>query len=212
MICSLCNQRKVKRACPALGHQICPVCCGTKRLTEIRCPSDCVYLASAREHPPAVAVRQQQHDVAFIVQFTRDFNKRQTELFFLVSTFLVRYPAPDLQPLIDEDMAQAAGALAGTYETASRGVIYEHRPASLPAERLLTALKPILAEAGKGGGTPFERDAAAVLRRFEEAVRGLQPAGPDNRRAFLDLLGRVIRKDGPSQAPAEPETDGLIVP
>ncbi len=53
MTCPLCSQRKARRACPALGHQICAVCCGTKRLTQIPCPSDCVYLASAREHPPA---------------------------------------------------------------------------------------------------------------------------------------------------------------
>ena len=38
MLCSLCGQRRAKRACPALGQQIWPVCCATKRLVEIRCP------------------------------------------------------------------------------------------------------------------------------------------------------------------------------
>jgi hypothetical protein len=212
MICPLCGQRKARRACPALGHEICATCCGTKRLTQIRCPSDCVYLASAREHPPAVAVRQQQHDVALLIQVTRDFSQRQTQLFLLVGTVLNRYPAPDLQPLIDDDLAQAAAALAATYETASRGVIYEHRPASLPAERLLGALKPVLADAGQGGGTPFERDAATVLRRVGEAIAEIESAEPENRRAFLDLLGRVLRKDGPAQPPSAPESPGLIVP
>src|SRR5262245_27935296 len=60
--CPLCGERRARRACPALGKLICAVCCGTKRLVEIRCPSDCSYLASAREHPAAVVVRQQQHD------------------------------------------------------------------------------------------------------------------------------------------------------
>ena len=46
--------------------QICAVCCGTKRLVQISCPSDCPYLASAREHPPAVLVRQQQHDLGLL--------------------------------------------------------------------------------------------------------------------------------------------------
>ena len=58
-----------------------------------------------------------------------------------------------------------------TLETASRGLIYDHRPASVLAERLATTLKPVLAEAGQGAGSSFERDAAVVLRRLEEAVR-----------------------------------------
>jgi hypothetical protein len=119
---------------------------------EIACPSDCTWLASAREHPPAVSVRQQQHDVSRLVHFVRDFSQRQSQLFFLIGAFLRTYQAPELQPLHDGDVAEAAAALAATFETAARGVIYEHRPASLPAERLTTALKPLLAEAGKGAG------------------------------------------------------------
>src|SRR5262249_49364549 len=85
-------------------------------------------------------------------------------------------------------------ALASTYETAVRGVIYDHRPASLPAERLLAALKPMVAEAGKGGGSVFERDAAIVLRRLGDAAKAARSADEPNRRAFLDLLRRVVRR------------------
>ena len=213
MICSLCGQRKARRACPALGRQICAVCCGTKRLTEIRCPSDCPYLATAREHPPAVSVRLQQRDLGLVVQFMRDFNQRQSQLFLLTSTFLVRYPSPDLQPLIDDDVVEAAAALASTYETAARGVIYEHRPPSLPAERLLAALKPVLIEAGQPGGAAFDRDAAVVLRRLEEAVGDVRAIDPANRRAFLELLGRVIRKtSGGAESAKDEESPRLIVP
>ena len=134
MLCPLCGTRRARRGCPALGHQICAVCCGTKRLVQIACPSDCAWLASAREHPPAVVVRQQQHDVGVLLQVMRDFNERQSQLFLLISTFLVRYEAPELQPLIDDDVAEAMAALAATFETSARGVIYEHRPASLPAD------------------------------------------------------------------------------
>ena len=87
-------------------------------------------------------------------------------------------------------------ALAATYETASRGVIYEHRPASLPAQRLVTALRPVLAEAGQGGSV-FERDAAVVMRRIEHAVADVRASDQLNRRAYLDLLGRVIVKKDP---------------
>jgi hypothetical protein len=191
------------------------VCCGTKRLIEIQCPSDCAWLASAREHPPAVAVRQQQHDMGLVMQFMRDFSRRQSQLFLLVTTFLVRYQAPELQRPADQDIIEAMGALASTFETASRGVIYEHRPASSAAGHLMSALKPVLAEAGHGGGTPFERDAVVVLRRVAESVTGARDREPGNARAFLDLLGRVIRAtDGEGrQETAPPEdTPRLIVP
>ena len=207
--CPLCETRRARRGCPALGKQICPVCCGTKRLIQIDCPSDCAWLASAREHPPAVVVRQHQRDVGLLAQFMRDFSHRQSQLFFLVSTFLAQYRTPELQPIIDDDVTEAAAALAGTFETAARGVIYEHRPASLPAERLLSALKPLLVDAGKGAGSAFERDAAVALRRVEDAVRGIRAQAPENRRAFLELLGRVI-SEPPTAEP--PEAPRLIVP
>lgn len=211
MVCSLCGTRRARRGCPALGKQICAVCCGTKRLVQISCPSDCTWLLSAREHPPATVVRQQQRDVGLLVRFMRDFSERQSQLFFLIATFLARYEAPELQAPLDADVSEAMGSLAATFETASRGLIYDHRPASVLAERLTAALKPVLAEAGQGAGSAFERDAAAVLRRVEEAVSDVRATDQANRRAFLDLLGRVITKPGgSSDEPEDPPR--LIVP
>jgi hypothetical protein len=209
MTCRLCGKRPARRACPALGHDICSVCCGTKRLVEIRCPPDCPYLVSARDHPPAAAVRQHQRDVAFVVEVVRGLNDRQSRIFLLVAAFLARYKAPELQPLVDDDVAEAAAALAATFETASRGVIYEHQAASPPAERLLAALHGALEEAGREQGAAFERDCAAVLRRVQETVAGLHTREPGHRRAFLEILDRIIRKE-----PDAPAADGprLIVP
>ena len=149
VVCSLCGTRRARRGCPALDKQICSVCCGTKRLVQISCPSDCTWLASAREHPPATVVRQQQRDVGLLGRFMRDLTQGQSELFFLIAAFLAGYQAPELHAPMDDDVAEAIGALAATFETASRGLIYEHRPASVLAERLTTALKPVLAEAGR---------------------------------------------------------------
>jgi hypothetical protein len=195
---------------------ICSVCCGTKRLVEVRCPADCTYLASAREHPPAALVRQRQRDLGLLAHFMRDLNEAQSQLFFLLSTYLHRYEPGDLQPLIDDDVADAAASLAATAETAARGLIYDHRPASFSGDRVAAALKPLLAEAGKDGGTAFERDAAVVLRRIEEAARGVRRLDPSNKRAFVDLLGRLTRKrdDEPSgvTASADPGPPRLIVP
>src|SRR3982751_5717464 len=111
VICPLCETRRGRRGCPALGTQICAVCCGTKRLAEIACPADCAYLATAREHPPAVAVRQQQRDIDLLAHGLRDLSERQSQLFFLISQFLQRYEPPELQRLVDEDVVDAVTAL-----------------------------------------------------------------------------------------------------
>ena len=200
VLCPLCGQRKARRNCPALGQQICAVCCGTKRLVEIQCPETCPYLSAAREHPPAATLRRRQADVGAIIRAMQDLNDRQSQLFLLAASFLVNYEPPALQGVVDDDVTEAMGALAGTFETASRGVIYEHRPASLPAERLANALKPLLNEA-RGQGAGFDRDAAVVCRRIEAAAREAAQDSADNRRAFLDLLGRVISRE---QAEAPP--------
>ena len=103
-------------------------------------------------------------------------------------------------------------ALSSTFETAVRGVIYEHRAASAPANRLASALKSAI-EGARPSTTPSDRDAAVVLRRIEQAARELRTLDPSGR-AFLDLLARTIKRpDGDSGAGATP-SDGprLIVP
>jgi hypothetical protein len=200
-----------------VGQQICAVCCGTKRLVEIACPADCPYLATAREHPSAASVRRERQDVDLLLHRLRDLSEQQSQLFFLIGAFLLQYEPPEFQPLVDADVAEAAAALAGTFETAARGVIYEHRPAALPAERLTTALKALIADVAKEAGTQrgsiFERDAAVVLRRVEEGARETEPAAP-SRRGFVDLLGRVLRDPrapAAGGAPDRPESR-LILP
>ena len=215
MTCSLCGLRKARRHCPALGHLICAVCCGSKRLKEIRCPTDCAYLATAREHPPAVVLRQQQHDLGLLLQFLRDLNERQSKLFVLVAGVILRHEPLELQALVDDDVRAAASALAATFETAARGVIYEHRPEALAAGRLLGEIKGALTEAGENSGTSFERDAAVVLRRIEAAAaQAAREIGSDagDRRRFLDLLGRTLAPEGVTADQPPSVKQSLIVP
>ena len=127
MVCPVCNHRKAKRTCPALGKQICTVCCGTKRLTEIACPDTCVYLTSARHHPPAVVQRQQELDRAMVLPLLQGLSERQARVFLMIAALMSRHQPEALQQLLDADIAQAAEALAATIETAGRGILYEHR-------------------------------------------------------------------------------------
>ena len=84
------------------------------------------------------------------MHLVRDFNQRQSQIFFLTAAFIVRYQPPELHPLVDEDVAEAAAALAATFETSARGVIYEHPATTAAGGRLAAALRPLLAEAGQG--------------------------------------------------------------
>ena len=116
MQCPLCRQRPARRACPAVGAQICPVCCGTKRLVEIDCPSSCGYLAAAQSHPAAVVRRQQQHDLTFLTALLKGLAPGQKEIAWAVLGFVARFNADPLLRLADEDVADMASSLSATLE------------------------------------------------------------------------------------------------
>ncbi|HXE81450.1 MAG TPA: hypothetical protein VNK41_11900 [Vicinamibacterales bacterium] len=215
MTCFSCGQRKARRACPALGRDICAICCGTKRLVEIRCPDTCTYLQSARQHPAAVVKKQTERDFAALAPTMRELTERQQRIaVLLLGTVAAEAAIEALDRLEDEDVVAAARALAGTLETALRGVIYEHRPSSGPALRLWTAWKGLVGELARGGGPSVERDAAAALRGIERGV----PAGTKlleaDRRAYVNLVRRMIRPapTDPADAAPEPAGSSLILP
>jgi hypothetical protein len=210
MLCPVCHQRKAKRACPALGQQICTVCCGTKRLVEIACPSDCGYLSTARIHPPAVVQRQQELDRAMLLPLLQGLSERQARLFLMLATVTTRHQPDPLQKLTDEDIAQAAGALAATLETAAKGIVYEHQPASLVAARLMFELKGVVDEVVKNAGSALERDAAITLRRIEHAAKLTVAATPDTNE-FQQLLARVLAPPPGAEEPEAPAAASSII-
>jgi len=48
--CTVCKSKKGKRNCPALVDVICPQCCGSNKMKEIDCPSDCFYLGKSKKY------------------------------------------------------------------------------------------------------------------------------------------------------------------
>ena len=218
MTCPLCRQRKARRTCPALGEQICAVCCGTKRLVEIHCPETCPYLASAREHPPAVVQREQQRDVSALMHTMRDVTDRQQQLMFLLLGIARRYEGDPLQSLVDADVVEAARSLASTLETANRGVIYEHQPATMAAQRLVTDWKALFKDVGsrEGGEELVKRDGPVALRAIEHGAAELGRVLPGGDRAYLQLVARMLRprpgEADVAQTPDPPKPSGLILP
>lgn len=132
MMCPSCGARKGRRNCPALNASICPTCCGTKRLGEIRCPDSCTWLASSREHPAAVVRKQQEHDVALLLPSLRNLTERQYQLFFLFQTLIARHRETVLR---DADVAEATRAFAASLEeSVRRGTIGADGPQPAPSE------------------------------------------------------------------------------
>lgn len=129
----------------------------------------------------------------------------QLQLFFLMHSYFLR-PEPEGQPrIVDAEVADAAGALAATFETASRGLVFEHQPSTPAGRRMAGELRGILQQAGRGGGSRFETEVADVLRAIE---RGSTQAG-EHPRAYLDLVARIL---GDTAGPARPDVPRIVLP
>jgi hypothetical protein len=212
MVCPVCQQRKGRRECPALAQTICPVCCGTKRLTEIQCPSGCVYLASAREHPAAVVRRRQERDLAVLLPTIRNLTERQHQLFLLFHSVIARHKPTGFARLQDDDVADAAAALAATLETSARGVIYEHAAQTLPGQRLASELKGLLAEVREQGTSVYDHEAAVALRAVEEGARETRKnLGGDS--PYLEIMGRLLQQHAQTsqRTGAQPDTRPTLI-
>jgi hypothetical protein len=201
--------------CPALGQRICSVCCATKRLVEINCPDDCPHLSSAREHPAAQVKRQQERDVAVLMPSIRHLTERQHQLFLLFHSAIARHTPQGFTRLVDEDIEQAAAALAATLETAARGVIYEHSASSLPAQRLVTDLTALLGEIREKGGAVSDAEAAIALRAIEQGARDAKKTGDGTETSYVSLMARLLqvrRAQAAGSKEAAKPASTLIVP
>ena len=147
--------------------------------------------------------------------------EQQHELVFRIQGFL-RNDRPDASAIGDDDVAHAARALAETYETASRGIIYEHTAGTPSAERLGAEFR-VLIEARRTKGLRLtDSEVAQVIRAIETGASKARETLPGETAAYLALLKRVLQppKDGPAlssdaEAPARPDDSpgpNLIIP
>jgi hypothetical protein len=172
------------------------VCCATKRLIEIKCPADCIYLTSARSHPPAVVQRRQERDLGFLLPLVSDLTETQYRLVVVLQSVIVKHAEGAIPALQDGDVAEAAAAAAATLETAGKGIIYEHQPVSVPAQRLSAELRRVVTELldrNPSQQARVERDTAAALRRIERGAREAERAlVGDETPVYLKLLQRTF--------------------
>ena len=152
----------------------------------------------------------------FVLPMLHELTGRQQELVLLIQGLLRR--DRDATPgLRDIDVEHAVRALAETYETASRGIIYEHAAGVASAERLSAAIRTLIEALEEKGLRMSDADVAAALRRIEQGARDARDALPGGDAAYLDLLTRLHPADGRVQDGAVdglsgPEDSGLIIP
>ena len=123
-------------------------------------------------------------------------------MFFLVHTFISRFK-PEGLPLTDGDVAEAVGALATSFETASRGVLYEGSATSANGEALRRELKAFVAQMTGEHGPRVERELAIVLRGIERGAKHESPGIGTGPVAYLTLVARLLHErppDVPSSA------------
>ena len=150
--------------------------------------------------------------MATLLPTIRHLTERQYQLFFLFQTLVARHVPEGFSRLVDDDLADAAGTFAATLETASRGVIYEHPPQSVVAQRLITEMKTLLAQMKEQGATAYDHEIAIVLRSIEQGAREIRQVTPGHT-AYLDLVGRLLQVNRATEAPAaQPAASSLILP
>jgi hypothetical protein len=157
-------------------------------------------LTVAREHPAAATRRQQEADVAILLPTMAGLTERQQQLFFLFQSVIAKSQPVGLARLVDADVAEACAAAAATIETAAKGVLYEHRPTSIPAQQLATEFGTMLVQIREHGAAVYDREAAIVLRAIEKGARTLTGASDT---AYLTLLGRLLQVSAAQNAAQE---------
>jgi hypothetical protein len=110
----------------------------------------------------------------FLLPRIADLTETQYRLFMLAQALIVQRAKSASPAPIDTDVADGVASVAATLETSGKGIIYEHRAAALPAQRIAdaisAAMRDLAARAGSDGAR-LERDAAKALRALERTAR-----------------------------------------
>lgn len=207
MKCRVCETRAPRRQCPALGAEICAICCGTEREESVSCPLECEYLREARrrEKQPVVDPASLPHPE---IEVSDRFLEQQQPLAVIAGRLLL-ISALETQGSVDLDMREALDALTRTYKTAESGLVYEPRPANVIAagvqSRFQQEIQRFREEAAKRSGTHSIRDADLLkILVFWQRMEWQTSNGRRKGRAFIESLFSLLPPP-PEQQSGSPE-------
>jgi len=188
--CPLCRERKGKRNCPGKGERICSACCGSKRLVEIDCPRDCVYLSGAHAGAWDGRETERSRDRRRLAPSVRGLTDAQMQLLLVAIVGLDRLRA-ERRDLEDRLVLDAVRALRKTVETRGHGILYDHSAENLRAQGLLHDLRGLFDAKDEEGRpvAPDDRDLLPALRALESLVDTTLREG--GRADFLEMARRI---------------------
>jgi hypothetical protein len=205
MKCYVCGTRKGKRDCPAGRALICPQCCGEKRVLEIACPPDCVYLSSGQSYQSSKKFVTQVRSKPDLHSRRRIYEASQTyaRQLFDLERVIIEFAA-GLSSLTDADILEAVTTVRQTYQTEEKGLIYEHNSANPLAQSLVRELRQSLEALRR----PREEEAPLRVRDILLCLEVTE----DNIRFHLDpklardSYLRSVRRNHPESGAARPQS------
>jgi len=114
--CEICEEKKGRRNCPALGKLICPSCCASKRLKEIDCPTDCEHLSSGQNFKERKEIEKVVRTGLYAME--KDISKISKEVLSFVSE-IESYLAKEFYENIDVNDHKIYNALSKVYASYS---------------------------------------------------------------------------------------------
>jgi hypothetical protein len=138
-----------------------------------------------------------------MLPFVAELSEPQTELLLILQGVILRHSKDAVPSLRDEDVSAAASAVAATFETADKGIIYNHQASALPAQRLVTELERFMADLRREASAHtarLTRDASVALRVIAKAAEAAAKAFPEEPlHAYLKLTERMASPVGEPQ-------------
>jgi hypothetical protein len=127
------------------------------------------------------------------VQLISDLNDEAYAVLMACLAAAMEFSTGAAPPPHDDDLGEAAAALAATAETATRGVLYEHQPESAVAARLARAMSAPLANAAQTGVARLDTATVTAMRRLATSVRAFRRTRAEAPDAYFSFLGRVLK-------------------
>lgn len=193
MSCAICETRKEKRFCLALGGRICPQCCGEQREIVLDCPSQCPYLQQARKHEGAVGIDHLKRAELFLeVEIEDEFLYEHQQL--VEGLMYGLYGRAARQDVRDRDLIEVLASLVKNQQTmVNSGLYYQAPTANIAQQEIADGLRAMVkkfqeTEHQHRGYTSLRE--ADILKAWVLLLRlaHAHTSGRPKSRAFIDFL------------------------
>ena len=216
MPCAICQIRKPRRSCPAVGGDICTTCCAEGREETIHCPRDCSYLREAHLHESQSAPLDPATIPNQDIEVTEESLQRSEVFMAFIAVSLLDAAEP-IPAATDWDVREAFEALIKTYRTMEGGIYYEARPDNQYAAAIASHIYSRIVDVQKReteatGGTSMSHAVVLGVLVFLQRLEYSRNNGRKRCRAFLDFLRSFYAPNGLSPAELlEPESRRIIL-